>query len=149
MHRALFLAMALLAPTAPAFAIGGLHCEGENGSVSFLVSSGLAHGRGHTLLGFGGDVTTGFATISPELRHFGFAYDDIVQWWHDDQQMNFQLYAQRTAPPHGDVEVTIETRLVEDGIYDGHFRLLSSESPQDGRPDILIETEGKAYCISD
>lgn len=147
--RFLMIGACLLAGVVQAAASGGLSCETDDKAVKFLVESGVTRGMGGPLFNFRGTLEVKNKKVAADLRKTEFAQQHVAQYWLDGKSLKLLVYREREGDkPHGYVELTIETKTVDEGIYDGPYRLqvfdMTDDSSGEGK---TFEFKGKTSCF--
>lgn len=135
----------------PTFASGGFWCDTENSTVKFKIESGLTRGTGNPIFGFRGDLEIFDKTIPDDLRKSVFTQENLMQHWLDNKILNLQLHRERAADgPFGEIDLTIQTKLIEEGSYKGAYELRVYASADDASGDgKTIELAGTTSCFAE
>lgn len=142
--RLIIPALFLLAlGSVPALASGGIGCEAQDGNAAISVSSAVTRGMGSPLFNLTGSLKTQLDGIGEDLRDLAYNADNVSQWWIDGEQLNLLLYVERQDEPFGSTELTITTRVVEEGAYEGEYVVVSYDG------DTRAEITGPISCMAE
>lgn len=143
------IAICLLAGVVQATASGGLSCETDDKAVKFLVESGITRGMGGPLFNFRGTLEVKDKRVAADLRKTEFAQPHVPQYWLDGKNLKLLIYREREGDkPHGYVELAIETKAVDEGTYNGPYRLTVFDMTDDNSGEgKTFEFKGKTSCF--
>ncbi|MGE0500494.1 MAG: hypothetical protein AB7I79_02430 [Rhizobiaceae bacterium] len=145
----LTLAAAILAVLASdAAASGGLSCSVEEGPVKLEIESGITRGMGGPLFNFSASAEFDAPGIDDDLHKIRFEREHVPQYWLDGEVLQLVLYRERIEGEHGYVQVTVLTRTVDEGTYEGTFALeafdMAGDTTGQGKE---FKAEGKIGCF--
>jgi len=133
----------MLAGGLPAMASGGIACDAKDDQAAIAISSAVTRGMGSPLFNFTGSLKTHLNGIGEDLRSLSYEKDNVVQWWLDGEQLNLLLYVERQDEPFGSTELSITTRAVDEGAYEGEYAVVSYDA------DVRAEVTGKISCMAE
>jgi hypothetical protein len=136
-----------LSAVTPAWASGGLSCEGTGKQASIQVEGGVTRGMGGPLFSFSGSAKIAAKAVTADLRKIAFDRENVAQYWLDAKELRLLLYRERSGDrPHGYVEVTILAKAVgDDGEYKGSYALTAYDTTGDS--ERRHEAEGRVTCF--
>lgn len=140
--RATFsLVLVAVLPVFPAHASGGFWCNADDAVVKFSIESGMARGAGNPLFNFRGELQVVDDRIAPDLRKLAVTDADLMQHWLDGKMLNLKLHRDRPGDgPVGEIDLTIETKMVEEGSYEGSYELRIA--------DMTGNTNGEGHALA-
>lgn len=149
--RLLMIGVCLSAGVAHAAASGGLSCETDDKAVKFLVESGVTRGMGGPLFNFRGALEVKDKKVAADLRKIEFGQQHVPQYWLDNKSLKLLVYREREGDkPHGYVELTIETKAVDEGTYNGSYQLTVFDTADDPSAEgKTFEFKGKVGCFAE
>lgn len=150
--RILVAATALLALTVHAFATASVHCEAEDGSVSF--SFGMAYGRsaGSPPNNFNGEIEIKLKGIPEHARKIALEHGHLTMNWYHDRDLKLAVQWTREGnEPSAEVLLVVEAQRgkSEDSAHKGRYALTVTVPDTipggDGKPK---KVSGRATCTS-
>lgn len=147
--RAMLPAVLFLLVATPALASGGLSCEASGNGAVIAVESGVTRGMGGPLFNFRGTSEFASKEVEADLGKQSYADEHVAQYWLDGKDLRLVLYREREGDkPHGYVEITILTKQVEEGSYEGSYELTAFDTTgsDEGR---RLELKGKISCFAE
>lgn len=149
--RACLLSTILVSTLSPAFASGGLWCEADDAKVKLSIDSGITRGMGNPLFNFRGALEIKDKAVAEDLRTSAFEIGNLTQHWLDGKEMKLQLFRERGGDgPVGEIDLLIETRMVDEGSYEGTYSVRVSDMTGDTSGEGKVsEYNGKASCSAE
>ncbi|RWN25863.1 hypothetical protein [Mesorhizobium sp.] len=146
--RTIFCVTTLLLSAGTAFATGGIWCSAEDAAVKFEVEAGVTRGMGGPTFNFRGDLEIFGRPVDDGLRKSVFEDSNLTQYWLDGKELRLLVYREHeVANTYSSVELTILTKVSEEGVYDGRYSLAiydgTAAADKDGKP---VELTGKVSC---
>lgn len=146
MRRTEVFAWLFLASITPAFAAGGLWCNGDDATARFAIRSGMQTGGANGMFDFDAEVEIRLAQAARDFRHLKLGEDNLSQHWLDAQTLKLELYAEREEEPFGYVRLVVDTMNVEEGAYAGGYTLTIFDMPAGQSEAGYVEAKGKVTC---
>lgn len=133
----------------PAFASGGLSCEGDDANAKFLVESGVTTGMGGPVFNFRGELEILNSGVAEDLRRTAFEPQNLPQYWLDGKELRLLVYRERpNEKPHGYVELTILTTNKEEGLYEGRYEVKVFDTADESKAEPQsYAAEGAVSCF--
>ena len=108
-------------------------------------------GMGGPTFNFRGDLEIKARPAGDELRKTVFEDSSLTQYWLDDKELRLNIYREhQVANTYSSVELTILTKAIDEGVYDGHYKLAvydsTADKDGDGKPANL---SGPVSCGSE
>lgn len=128
------IAVAIAAAVAgPALASGGIGCETDDKNLTLSIETGVTRGMGGPVFNFKAEAEVKSKDVADDLRKTQFEQKHLPQYWLDGDDMRMVLYREREGDkPHGYVEITVLTKSVEEGTYEGKYELSVFDVPASG-----------------
>jgi len=145
--RSILLAVpVMLAAALPAAATGGFGCSAGDGSLRFKAESAMSRGMGGVFLDFRASLAIALEGISDDLRTLTLD-DALTHSWIDGEALKLRFYHERQAEPFGSVDFIVDTAMVDEGTYRGHYTLTVFDAVPTGDADREMWTaEGYVTC---
>lgn len=139
------LGLPALALPALAHAAGGVWCELDDRNVSFRFKAVSSRDGTGGWFGIEGHVEAKFGTLPKHLKKFEIKDDSLTErWWGPEGVLlNVQKY---DADPFRAVRLTVVTKPVDEGVYEGTYDLRITADGGDGA---YIHREGRIDCGAD
>ena len=128
-------------------ASGGLWCDAKDEALEFGVSGGLERGPGADLFNFEGNLHIHLETVPKAARDFSFGDADVSQRWLDDKALKLQLFREQMSGPCDYVNLVIETKAIDEGVYAGTYVLtVALPTAARGGEEATVEARGTVKC---
>lgn len=141
----LLVVMGLLALPTVASATGGTWCDAEDANLSFHFKAVQSRdGTGHWF-GIEGQVVTKFGALPSHLSRFEIKDENLTQRWLGLEGVLVQVQ-KYDSEPFAAVMLTVVTKPVEEGVYEGTYALRINAVEGD---EAYITRNGKVSCGAD
>lgn len=148
--RIVFAGIFSLMAAGSAFASGGLSCEADDAKAKFLIESGVTHGMGGPVFNFRGTIEALDKAVAEDLRKIEVSDKHLAQYWLDRDELRLLVYRERTEGDHGYIELTIRTKAVDEGSYEGRYELEVFDTRGDTSAEgKTVKAEGKVGCFAE
>lgn len=133
-----------ICPTA-ASATGGVWCHHDDANMKFDFKAVMSRDGTGPWFDIGGGLETKFGDLPEHLSKFGIADKDLTQRWLGREGILLQI--QKYDPdPFASVMLTVATKSVDEGPYEGEYELRITAASGDAA--YIIKT-GKITCDAD
>jgi hypothetical protein len=128
-----------------AHATGGVWCDAEDENVSFHFKAVSSRDGTGGWFDIEGRVETKFGKLPKHLAKFEIKDKNLTErWWgREGVLLNVQKY---DAEPFAAVMMTVVTKPVDDGVYEGTYELRITA---DGGDEAYVTKDGKVSCGAD
>jgi hypothetical protein len=138
---------ATMALATPALATGGFGCTAEDANLTFNADAAMSRGMGGMIINLTASVAIGMEGIPADFRSLTLD-DALTHSWVDGDELKLQFYAERQAEPFASLDLTVETKIVEEGAYRGTYALAVFAEPPESDPDRdMWLAEGVVTCF--
>lgn len=127
MLKPMILGAALLSGGA-AHASGGFACSVNDADMTFDIQAGVTRGMGSPVFSLTAKAVLMDKTVAADLRERTFERQNLAQYWLDDDDLRFVLYAEREGTaPFGSLEIIVVTSGDDEGSYAGSYRFTGTD----------------------
>ncbi|MGV3551450.1 hypothetical protein [Rhizobium sp.] len=128
-----------------AHATGGVWCDVDDANLGFRFKAVSSRDGTGGWFGIEGHVETRFGKLPKHLARFEIGDRNLTEhWWGPEGVLlNVQKYDEE---PFASVRLTVVTRPVDEGVYEGTYALRITA---DGGDEAYVTKEGKVSCGGD
>lgn len=138
-------ALALVCLPGIASATGGVWCDVEDANMNFHFKAVMSRDGTGSWFDIDGSVETKFGNLPKHLAKFGIKDENLTQRWLGREGILLQIQ-KYDSDPFASVMLTLATKSIDEGPYDGEYELRISNA--EWRADAVIY-QGKVTCGAD
>jgi hypothetical protein len=104
---------------------------------------------GSPIFNFAGKLEVLDKSAAEDLKKTEFDSAHVAQYWLDDKDLRLLLYRERAGDkPHGYAELTVLTKVGEEGTYTGRYTLTIFDTTGDTSADgKTVTADGEISCF--
>ena len=128
-----------------AHATGGVWCHHEDDNMKFDFKAVMSRDGTGGWFDIAGSLTTKFGTLPKHLASFDIRDKNLTQRWLGREGILLQIQKYE-ADPNAAVMLTVITKSIDEGPYDGRYELRITEDSGD---EAFVIKEGNISCNAD